>query len=658
MARYGTFKYDKYTYGGGRSVTRSSLLAQALDYTLISVDVSVPTRVGQRYDLVRTYNGAAEHPGAGLVVSSGTVASTEFVVSDGDYEVTDVVNKVTLVPGWVYYTLYVYESDGAWTKDAATSVLLPYDRGTLSYLINAIPSVYTSADGNPITPADETSDLVRFVKGFALTYDELASAVDTVLPDNRSKYMVRRMHDAWATSVGMPSEYTIGVGSSARLHREAGYIYRNKGSVRGLQTYIEALTGWQTTVTESPNRFLSLNDSSFETNTGNWGATGATIARVVVNGAVTSATSLYPLDEILAKFSKVGVGKVTLTSSTGTATLPSDGSVLKSIPVTAGSQYRLEIPVRAATGTPTVNIAIKWLSQAGVVLSTSSGTAAASTTSWVARTVTATAPTSAVFAQITVTVTGSSTNEVYLDMMSFTPVSGYVDGTFAYRDPRSVNVFCSPNRVNLIKDPSFEGGLANWSSSAGTLTQDGTDAYSGVSSGKIVGTPFAFTSNTMPVQETFKYAVRFANKVTSGTLSAQVDWYTSGMTLVSSSMLTFTGSSAWSSVAQVITAPSTAAFAKIKFSGSGTSFVDAVLFERSDRAYAFFDGSVADSLGADADWIGTAAGSYSVLYPSRPAKLARLRETIDYYLPLGVGWRIMLWDSADPEAQLQVTNGL
>lgn len=652
MARYGTFNYSKYTYGGGRSVTRSSLLAQVVDYAEILVSAITPARVGDAYALVRTYNGAAEHPAAGLVVSSGTVTSTEFAVADGDSA------SVTLIPGWVYYTLFVFDENGSWTKDAATSVLLPQDRGTLDYVISAIPSVYTSADGNPITPPDENSDLYRFLRGFALSYDELASAVDTVLPDNRSRSMVRRMHDAYATSVGMPSEYTIGVAASARLHRESGYIYRNKGTVRGLRTYVEALTGWQTIVTESPNLFLSLDDSSFETSTGNWEASGGTLIREVVNGSVTSAGGLYLADEPLAKFAKAAVGKFTLSSANGTMSLPSGTSVLTMMPVTAGADYRLEIPVRAASGTPNVNIAIQWRTQYGVPVSTSSGTAANSTASWVARTVTATAPATAAFASVTVTVTGSSGNAAYFDMLSFTPLSGYINGTFAYRDPRSVNVFCSPNRVNLIKDPSFEGSLANWSASAGTLTQDSTTAYSGISSGKITGTNFSFSSNSMPVNPTYRYTVLFSYRSTDGSLAARVDWYTSGGSLLSSTTLSPSASSAWVRYSSTVKAPDNAAYAKVTFIGSGTSYVDTVLFEPSDGVATFFDGSIADSLGVDASWQGSPAASYSLLYPSRPAKLARLKETLAYYLPNGVGYRVMLWDSADPEAQYQASIGL
>lgn len=619
----------------------------------MAITVTVPVRVGYDYRIVRTYNGSAEHPTAGLPVSSGVVGSTEFTVIDGsdNFEDADSANDVDLSSGWVYYTLFVFDDNAAWIKEAATSVVLPSDRGTLDYLINALPSVYTSADGNPITPPDQDSDLMRFLSSFTLTYDEMAASVDNVLPDVRSKATIRRLHDAYATGVGMPSEYTIGVAATARLYRESGYIYRNKGTVDGISTYVEAITGWQTTVTESPNLFLSLNDSSFESTIGNWSVTGGTLTRVVVNTpTVTSAASLYSYDAVVGPWSKEAVGEVTLTSSSATLNLPTSTSQLLSIPVSEGTSYRFAVPVRAISGTPTVTVSIRWHSQSGTLLSTSSASPYTTTSSWTSTSVTGTAPANALYAAVRVVVSGSSGNVIHLDMLSFVNTADFITGSFVYRDPRSVNILCEPARINLIKDPSFDSAIGTyWSATTGTLTKDTSQHLVGVSSGKIVGTPFEFRSHTMPVTAGETYSVRGAARGT-GSASLNIRWLTSSSTLISVSTVSFSAlSSNWQTVEGSFGAPPNATQAVVSITGSGTAYVDTVSFEPAEQIGVYFDGATSDASGADSSWIGTAPGSYSILYPQRLVKLARLGETLDYYVPNGVGWRVLLWDSTDPQ---------
>ena len=654
MSRYGTLRYNtsSQTYGGGRSVTRSSLLAQVTGYGQIKVSVGTPNRVASTYFLIRSYNGAAEHPDAGIKVSTGTVSAAEFIVTDGPGA------AVPLTSGWVYYTLLVLDASGSWIKDAATSVLLPSDRGTIDYLIRAIPSVYTSADGNPITPHDPESDLYRFLNGFTLTYDELAASIDSILPDYRGKSTIRRLHSGYATGVGMPDEYTIGVASSARLHREAGYVYRNKGTLLGIEAYVTALTGWQTTVAESPNRFLSLDDSSFETSTGNWGVTGGTIARTLVNGTtVTQATSLA-YDTSLATFAKQAVGTITLSSASAVATLPSSGDPLLSIPVYVGQAYRWQAPVRASSGTPSVTLAIRWLNQRGVFISEVTSTFT-STTAWGTDFVTGTAPTGAKFAQLRMTVAGSSGDAVRVDQMGFVDTLDYVGGAYVYRDPRAVDVVCYPARVNLVKDPSFEGGLVEWASTSGTLTVVTTTAYRGLGSAKIVGTGHSFATTSVPVLAGYAYTANGSAQSSGGSSTIGIAWYSGAGALISTSSTAFgtLAASTWVSATVSATAPATAVTAKVVFAGSGTVYVDAVSMEQNDRASVFFSGTVGDSSGTDSSWAGAAAASYSLLYPGRLSKLVRLRDTLPYYLPINVTSRILLWDSADPEVQALLPYG-
>lgn len=673
MARYDAFQYGQYTYGGGRGLTRSGLLATATDYGQITVGVLAPERVGATYYLIRTYNGAAEHPLAGLIVQTGTVVSTEFTVVDGVDNYTDSLsyNNIALTPGWVYYTLYIVDSTGAWAKDAATSVLLPFDRGTADYLLNAIPSVYTSADQNPITPIEPDSDLSRFLSGFTLTYDELASSVDSILPDTREKQVIRRLHPAYSEGRGMPAEYTIGTASSARLFREAGYIYRNKGTLSGIQTYVEALTGWQAAAYASTNRFLSLDDSSFEYGTGNWGVTGGTLTRQVVLGGVTAAEAVYPYEYPTGAWKTNAVGEVELTAVSATMSLPATTDVLKYIPVTAGQTYRVTVPVRATVGTPTVRADIKWLTQEGTLISTHTPTAFTTSGSWVEKNTTAVAPATAVFAALSFVVAGTIGDAVHLDMLSFSDTADYISGAFAYRDPASVTVICDPVRTNLVKNASFDIDTSQWALDGATsLTRSTAQAYFGVSSGLVVSPVEAYGvwtpqgTSGVPVTPGLQYTVsaQIRGLVGTRTNAVGIFWYDALGAYISGVHYGNAVSGAtWKTSSLTMTAPATAAFAAVTVrptvtGTAGDSFYfDAVTLEQADYSPVFFSGTVSDSTGTDATYVGTPGASYSVLYPNRLVKLARLIETMDYYIPFGSTWRVLLWDSADPQAVAKAT---
>ena len=653
MPRFAQFRYGSQYYGRGiDTVTYSTLLAQAVDYHAVSLRVEAPSRDGMGYIILRSKTGASEEPSEGLIVSSGVVTATSFTFIDGVDNFTDDAtdNNIAIPNGMVYYTLFIVDAAGSWTKDAATSVMMPKDRGTIQFFRTGLPGFYTSEEHNPIDPHADTSDLMRFLYGFSMTYDELAEHIDILLPENRGRGNIRRLHDTYANSVGMPSEYTIGIATTSRLFRESGFIYRNKGTVSGIATYVESLTGWQTTVTESTNMLLSIDDGSFEYSTGNWGISGGTLAKVTTDGPT------FPYEATNAPFSRLGVGEVTLTSTAATMTLPGNASRLGMIPVTAGTTYYINVPHRRGTSaSPTVAVSVRWHNERGDALSTTSVASGTAIAPWVTLSDTTTAPTGAAFATLIITITGASGNKVQLDMISFSESDG------PYRDPRSVTIICQPDRVNLVFDPSIDYSPTTWSATAGTFTASSTHTLLGGKSGKGVGTvvaPFRFVSNTVPVLPSSTYSLTAYAYSSGGTCSADIRWYDGDGDLVSQEIAAFdTLSADWTRLDHTMLSPDTAETATVSFVGTGTVYVDAVTFERSDHSDVFFSGGIADSYGQDSSWSDGTPQSYSLLYANRFVKRSRLRQTIDHYLPVGVTSRVLLWDSQDPEVQALLPNG-
>lgn len=646
MPTYSSFRYGSRLYGEiPATISRSYLLAQVVDYQTVKVTVDALSRIDYGYALIRSRNGAAEDPSDGMIVSSGVVTSPTFTVVDGTDNLADAdaYNDVAVPPGMVYYTLYVFDDAGMWQKDAATSVVMPEDRGTLGSMLGVLPLFYSSEGHNPTDPATEDSDLGRFLHGPALTYDELSTSIANILPENRDRNVIRQMHDALAMGVGMPNEYTIGVAANARLFRESGYIYRNKGSVIAAATYAEALTGWQSVATESHNKILSLDDGSFETTIGNWDATGATVTRLPIDGVGVVGPE-FSYEDVSAGFQRAAVGLITLTDTTAVVLLPGDSSRTKSIPVVAGTSYYVDVPVLGAVGTPDVQPGVVWLDNAGAEISTTSMASAAVTGSWVTRTDFMTAPADARFAVLRLDITGVVDDEVRIDMLSFSESSAY------YRDPRSVTIICAPNRINLLFDPSMDDVTTTWAAVTGTFETSTEQVIHTGRSGKAGGATWEFTGVAIPVVGQYAYAVSAYAYSVAGTAQVNVTWYDEFAAPITTNTSAFgTLSTEWTRLDYTMISPVDAVEAIVTFSGTDTVYIDAAAFERADRPQVFFSGSTADVLTQDSLWQDGTLQSYSLLYANRLVKVGRLTQTIEYYLPVGVTARILLWDSQDPQ---------
>lgn len=658
MPRYADFQYGTgEQYGPApKAISASFLTASALDYDKVRVYVEAGARTGSGYVLVRTRSGAAEDPSSGVIVSAGTVPTSEFYVLDGQTDTVD-DEEIPLPSGIIYYTFFVFDTNGRWLKDAATSVLVPQPNGSWERVVGWIPRVYTSSDQNPLSDPDFDGPLARFLYGISLTYDEIATSLRTLLPDQTRRNSIRRLHDALAEGKGMPSEYSVGVRATSRLYRDAGYLYTKKGTLTGVAAYIEDLTGWDTSVSSSPNRILSLDDASFESTdgsgVGHWSATGGTIARLAANGSSVT-TPAPPYEDPVQTYGHDAVALITLTGSSATATLPGNQSRELSIPVTPGTSYTFSAYLRLASGTPSASLRIDWLDSTGVQVSTTSSTATALTSTWNRRSKSATAPTTAQFARLKVIITGASGHTAHLDMVQFS------DQDVSYQDPRLVTVVCSPTRINLLGDPGFDLTTV-WSATSGTLTRSTQQVHLGTYAAKADGSSFAISSEEIPVRGNYSYSVSgYASLLSSpGTAAVRIDWYDAAGTVIqqdTTSFGTLTNGS-WSRLDKTAFSPAAADHARVVLTGTGTVYFDSFVFERTDRPQVFFDANTTNYTDEDGKLALVGSKRYHLLYSNRLVKLSRAIRTLPYYLPLGVSGRILLWDSLDPAVQAELPYG-
>lgn len=672
MPKYGFFRYGTSVYGNLlRETSQSQLFAQAVDYGKVRITVIAGPRVGSGYVLVRTKNGSSYDPSQGVVVASGVINGQEFSVTDGEVNFEDdtTTNDVAVPTGSVFYTLFVIDETGKWIKDAATSLFSPKDKGTLTEFLKVLPRVLTTSTGNPLDVPETTTDLAKFLGGISVTYDEFQTEIDALLPSaSRRSSVLRGLHESLARSVGMPVEFTIGVGASARLFREAGFIYRQKGTLSGVVAYTEALTGWPTTAYDSPNLIRYLNDASFETGTGRWSPTGATLLSQPVGGEYNAPE--LPHDYFLSPFATDAIGLVTLTATSATLELPelaafgagtdfSTGRNLDArvacIPVIAGDNYYVSTWVNPYTlsGASTLTFAVEWIDQQGEVLSTSTGSAQnlAALSDWTRLKADFEAPTGAAFAKLEIRLTGTVADEIGIDSVQFSRTDIH------YHDPRTVTVVCAPTRVNLLTDGNFTAG-SEWTAVTGTATRD-TGGLFGTHCLSISGsTSFEVISEAIPAREGL--LLNFSAYLLGDEAEIKVEYLNADGDVIDvtnpeaqvpnqyEGLLTASSTTQWQRFETTALAPEGAESVRIRVSGDGDLLLDAAVLERSERAKIYFDADTADDAGEDAVVASFEGHVYPMLYPSRLSRLSRLKTTLPFYLPIGVSARILLWDSDDP----------
>lgn len=604
----GTFR--SFTYGSGvlygdfgPSITQSHILAQCLDYTTVQLTLDMPDKAGQRYSLVRSGHGAAEDPSDGVTIDSGVVGAIRFEVTDtlesrGESS-PDASDDGTV--GTVYYTLFGHDDGGRWYKDAATSVVVPTDKTSVARALDFLPTTYTSVDGNPFSPTDTDSDLAKFLAAFDLTYNELSSMIDVILPENRNRHNTRQLASIFSTGVGMPNEYLIGVAANARLAREAGFVYRNKGTLTGIATYVEALTGWQTVAIASNNKFLSLNDGSFETGTGNWSWDPL---RMSLESAPIDNQSVYGPDVDFEtsdySFSRQAVGLVTLQQSAAEMVLPGGSSRLLAIPVRPEQSHFLAVPVRATSGTPVMTTAVEWWDSTGTEISTSYLSDTTASSSWSVAGGTIISPANAAFAVLHIGFSGNTGDSLHLDMLSFSEIDAAAR-TNLFPNPSAedglsdVELVDATGRSLVIDTDYYVFGTQSWrlssaDTTAVTVGLTSTNALD-ITDGETV-TGSAYVRSTLPtdVDLTFTWFDETGTQISQSSSTTPVD----GAVGAGTSRLSYT-----------VTAPPGTTSAKFSiqtvegFTSTDTLHIDGVLVEISDRLGDWFFGKTGTLYGSD-----------------------------------------------------------
>jgi len=701
MGIYNTFAYgDGTTYGQSSSIELSvePFDAVVLGSQTIRLDWIVPSGEYTSIRLIRNQEGISEHQEDGLVLFTDPDTSTRnFFLDNSDVS--------TLIEGnHVYYSIWVMLLDFSWIRVGVAEALLPKKypetspdgtilRSSESRFATLLPSVFVSSNGNTDV-VDETSDLYAFLASMSLIVDEMFTNIENLTQRSTGEASTFSQAVIEAQNYGITVTPNIGMITLKHLIRQAISSYINKGTEEGLRTFCSALTRYGVDIIKSPNLLLSVQDSTFYLEPGNWAATeydseleawvdstDATVTAENGEGEAAPVGSDWTIDT-------EWYGEVVTEASNATISLGVRRPSIFGIPVSSGDTYRLSFSAVLPTGTGSVTAQLTWFDRLGRVIdapATSSTTSLTST--WqsiegediVAPIATfnedgTTATQEAKFVGISLKFSAVGTYRV--DMVQLVNIVEPLADV--YTEARAVEVYLHPDKTNFLYNPSFEtlnddDEIDGWTFAApATQVEASIDGIYHVdyvaeidtetvapttSSAPLVSTT---TTHALPVGKfvTFSMYVR-TTEGTTGTMNLGVILSDTALDVelgvVSTSFVATTG---WQRV-------SVRTFIPGEFSGVDveevTSFATCILYGDSDDAVIqidsaqledsylptdYFDGNL-DALGGffsgdDPDTEESEDISY--LYYNASSKIPTLATQIKRYLPRNMAYTITLGD--------------
>ena len=458
MARYSTRLYDTFLYGQGfvAGVTVDPFEALAVDYGRVVLRYTQPSGAITRFRIVRSQEGIPETAEDGVFVVDETYENPPFseskVVTDGDG--LSPGTFIPFTPGqYVYYSAWALLNN-EWVLCGTTSTVIVKQHreiledntelaDTHTKLLSLLPRMYTSPVFDPLDEINYDSDLARFLFGFSYSIDEMLTYIDLLIPDYTQRNLSIDRLAFKAQELGIPPENRPSTKQQKRLVRDAIELYSEKGTLSALEKFVQDMTGYDAEVTLSPNLLLSTQDSTFRGSIGAWKTYG--------DCTLTTARNVLPPFEENSVDNRYS-GRIVIRDEYSRIANGIAKPLLYGVPVSEGETYTFSFyhsHLNQPSGV-SVTAGVQWFDYRGNKLSQDrqeSPTAASE--EWQREEFEVIAPEGAIRAAIEVLFTGTGT--VYVDMFQFV-----LGESLEYYEPRQAVVVLSPNKKNLITNPSFE----------------------------------------------------------------------------------------------------------------------------------------------------------------------------------------------------------
>lgn len=637
MSRYGGTIYHGGTYGETPRLAYSAepMSIQVVNFYESYVGWQSPTGSFSKFRLVRNQNGFPETAEDGEIVfeyASSDGSSIEGLVPQSSFkDGEENPDSIKPIAGrQVYYRIFLFTDAKYWVVAGSITDVLPENTDAITKMMNLLPRVYTSKELSPLGVIDPESVMYKFMDALAFTYEQMLTQIKLVRPQYTIDSALYSPIPTEDSSLGLPVEYNLPVANQRRLIREAIYLYSQRGLKTGLENFAESLTGYAPTATVSSNLLLTIQDSTFYGDVGNWVAT---------NGTISSSKDYTTLDT-------AGVIDLTdsckiVASSAGSMTLGASDVINKGIPVISSTQYTVSCSLRSPTSDGNVSISVRFYDGTGAPTSaihTSSAVAANNT--WKTASVTATSDATSCYAIITINWSAAGT--FYVD-----EVCAQLGASRVYDEARTITLQMDAKKLNYVPNPSFETGSTGWTVTGATFSQSTdvpSDGYSGSHSGKFVAAgSWTISINEQLTVEPGNYFTlsMYTKSPTMTSMIMSMDIYDSTDTLITTYTDSHMIGTDWmrGSITGLVNSDWDASYAKVHFTGTaGTLYMDMVQAEDSYRPTDYIDGSMPEQFGVE--WAGTAHASRSLLYPSKTIKMPKLAYSMDEWVPMNAWWRI------------------
>ena len=499
MADYGITRFGTgFTYGESNSsgvYYNSGLTATTTDYSQVKItwnaftvdpaDVSsLGATTNWYWMLVKSYTGTHDNPMDGIYLTGGSYTSSWS---------TSYVDVDTSVAGaQVSYSLWVFAGNGTttgkWIFCGADYSYIISDTGTLNTLTSWIPRSWLNS-GEALGQNDSSNTLVQTLSAFAFTYDKLRLEGALLAKNNVQSLIPSQLLQYELSNFGFSPEPALGDTYHRTLIAAGNSIYKYKGTLLGVQTYISALTHLNSSISASKNLLLAPGDFSggdfswvsSNNTTAQGGAVIAPPANILTASSPPAPASSYPYDFLITN----STTPVTL-SLPGPSIMndPQKGILTYGVPVKGTTAYVFSGWVADNGVSANITVDISWYDQLGNLISTYVGAVTwATTTAWKQFTSDLTtgpyfgslqSPSNAVVAALTIHVTPSSSTSTSYMFTSFQ----FSEGKYGYlhEEIGCVSMYLQGEKENYIPNPSFDsvstlgGDLTGWFGYGGTLS--------------------------------------------------------------------------------------------------------------------------------------------------------------------------------------------
>jgi hypothetical protein len=535
MAKYLSAIYRGAYYGNPPRLIFNAepMDANAIDYGVIRVFWNPPSGEFYKIRLIRNNDNFAETEEDGVILweqssttsLSGKVARNRFIDGVDNFFDDDTANDLPITPGqFIYYTIWIFTNTNIWIPAGFATALMPENRGSQETMLNLLPRVYTTPEQSPTGVVNENSTLAAFLKGLTFTYDQLLTYASLTQPSYGKRKVPPFLLPLAENNVGLYPERGLPYRNQKKLVRESIYLYQEKGTLTGIQNWVEAMTGYNPTVTVSPNLIIDTQDSSFTRNKGRWVSTygtltavsnkpaptgtnavdttwsgrfvttaGVVTARARNNNVATLTTSTAHGLIVGDSFTTTSVGtdynvtttvasvinatKFTYANSginenetptTGvitpvsTISLGRDNPVLNGTPVQPSTSYKISFYL-ASDSNGNIRSQVFWYDYLGQQIGSPVEMTAYGTTGVYQRSeITTTSPSNAVYCGLRIIAT--TQNSYNFDLVQIAPAATAT----LFDEARGLDIFLEPRKVNICGNPSFETNSTGWTTNSST----------------------------------------------------------------------------------------------------------------------------------------------------------------------------------------------